>query len=94
MVASSSHLGDGSEAGEGGAREAAGAPSDLWTALSFGRGADGRGGWRAALSQLMRRGNDVEAAAVNHRVRQGAWRRLGAVCAPLMGAHPAHEPLP
>lgn len=78
QTATSSHLGEGSEAadGEGGARESAGAASDLWAAFSFGRGgAESRGGFRAALNQLLRRGNDLEAAAVNHRVRSAgaAW---------------------
>lgn len=71
QTATSSHLGEGSEAadGEGGARESTGAASDLWAAFSFGRGgAESRGGFRAALNQLLRRGNDLEAAAVNHRV--------------------------
>ncbi|KAI7836469.1 hypothetical protein COHA_009686 [Chlorella ohadii] len=77
-TAASSHVGDGSEVtdGEGGARESAGAASDLWAAFSFGRGGESRGGWRAALNQLLRRGNDLEAAAVNHRYTQEERARL------------------
>lgn len=87
-TATSSHVGDGSEAadGEGAAlREGAGAASDLWAAFSFGRsGAESRGGFRSALNQLLRRGNDLEAAAVNHRVGRYS-RSLFAAAACLHG---------
>lgn len=71
-AANGSHLGGSAESDGGGwdGRDgAAGGAADLWAALSFGGGGGGRGGFRSALSKLLSRGNDLEAAAVNHKAR-------------------------
>lgn len=82
-LSNSSHLGDGSESEAAAGNGGGGAASDLWASLTFGRGSGGgdtpgRGGARSALHKLFSRGNDVEAAGVNHKVGAdvlGEWMR-------------------